>query len=102
MGVDDTVNNVITAQQTAEALLLYSTSANHCNLTANEQTTARYPEIFTLVDSATVSALQQVLQTTGSNDSVTIISAMSLSGNSGANTPGPNSPNTGLCRLSPH
>ncbi|KAJ5105529.1 hypothetical protein NUU61_002876 [Penicillium alfredii] len=100
--VDETVNNVIQSQQ-ASAILLYSASSGHCNFSADDQTTARYPNIFTFVGSNATSALQHTFSDSDS-DSVTIVSAMSfMSGSSGADTGdsggSSNGPNTAMIIL---
>jgi ABC-type spermidine/putrescine transport system permease subunit I len=62
---------VITAAQPAAAIILYSTSATHCNLSTNDQAEA-YRYIFTFKDSTAVAALNQTL-TTAANKTATIV-----------------------------
>ncbi|GLI78691.1 hypothetical protein PoHVEF18_007012 [Penicillium ochrochloron] len=71
LGVDQTVQSVITAAQPAAAIILYSTSATHCNLSTNDQAEA-YRYIFTFKDSTAVAALNQTL-TTAANKTATIV-----------------------------
>lgn len=101
LGVDQTVQSVITATQPAVAIILYSTSAAHCNLTTNDQAEA-YRYIFTLKDSTAVAALNQTL-TTAANKTATIV-PMSYQTTSTVDTSATgtgDSPNTGglLLRL---
>ena len=63
LGVDQTVQGVITAAHPAAAIILYSASATHCNLTTNDQTEA-YRYIFTFTQPNAFAALNQTLVTT--------------------------------------
>ncbi len=91
LGVDQTVQGVITAAQPAAAIILYSASATHCNLTTNDQTEA-YRYIFTFTQSNAFAALNQTL-VTAPNKTVSINPTMSTY--TAATTPDPNSTNPG-------
>jgi hypothetical protein len=102
LGVDQTVQSVITAAQPAVAIILYSSSATHCNLTTDDQTEA-YRYIFTFKDSTAVSALNQTLTTTA-NKTATIVPMSSYQPTTTVDTSASGtggSPNTGglLIRL---
>lgn len=71
LGVDQTVSSVITAAHPAAAIILYSTSSTHCNLSTDDSTEA-YRYIFTFKDSTAVAALNQTL-TTAPNKTVSIV-----------------------------
>ncbi|KAJ5747640.1 uncharacterized protein N7511_009336 [Penicillium nucicola] len=98
--VDQTVQTVLTASALPAAVLLYTHYSSHCNLTADDQTIARYNNIFTLTGPGAWSALQRTF--TEPSPTIAIVS-MSLmtnvptdtgdSGNSG------DSPNTAMIIL---
>ncbi|KAJ5176172.1 uncharacterized protein N7482_002049 [Penicillium canariense] len=99
LGVDQTVQSVITAGQPPAAIILYSASATHCNLSTNDQAEA-YRYIFTLTGSRAVAALNQTL-TTAPNRTVSIV-PMSYPTATGVDTSpgGPGgSPNTAMIIL---
>jgi hypothetical protein len=62
---------VITAAEPAAAIILYSTSSTHCNLTTDDQTEA-YRYIFTFQNSTAVADLTQTLNGTP-NKTVSIV-----------------------------
>ena len=91
LGVDQTVQGVITAAHPAAAIILYSASATHCNLTTNDQTEA-YRYIFTFTQSNGFAALNQTL-VTAPNKTVSINPTMSTY--TAATTADPGSTSTG-------
>ncbi|CAI7587663.1 hypothetical protein PCG10_006534 [Penicillium crustosum] len=70
--VDETIEYV-TSAQSAAAILLYSKTATGCNFTSDDQTAARYPNIFTFTTRGGYSALL------GAFDQSTTISIVSMS-----------------------
>ncbi|KAJ5320204.1 hypothetical protein N7508_000487 [Penicillium antarcticum] len=98
--LDETVKTVLTASSLPAAVLLYTHYSSHCNFTADDQTTARYNNIFTLTGPGAWLALQRTF--TEASPTIAIVS-MSLmtnvptdtgdSGNSG------DSPNTAMIIL---
>lgn len=95
LGVDQTVQSVITAADPAAAIILYSTSSTHCNLTTNVQTEA-YRYIFTFRDPTAVANLTQTLSS-APNKTVSIIPMSyqtTTTVDTSASSTG-NSPNTG-------
>lgn len=91
--VDETIEYV-TSAQSAAAILLYSKTATGCNFTSDDQTAARYPNIFTFTtrggDSALLGAFNQ-------STTISIVSMSYLSGVPSDNDAGgtSDSPNTG-------
>ncbi|KAF7717328.1 Uncharacterized protein PECH_002022 [Penicillium ucsense] len=111
LGVDQTVQSVITAAHPPAAVILYSTSASHCNLTTDDQVEA-YRFIFTLRDFHAVGYLDQLLHTFSdqkvqiqanmSSFTTSTTSNVDSSGSSGGSSSGggsTNSPNTAMIIL---
>ncbi|KAJ5368449.1 uncharacterized protein N7496_008209 [Penicillium cataractarum] len=99
LGVDQTVQSVITAADPAAAIILYSTSSTHCNLTTDDQTEA-YRYIFTFRDLTAVANLTQTLSS-APNKTVSIIPMSyqtTTTVDTSANTTG-DSPNTAMIIL---
>ncbi|EKV09427.1 Zinc finger, RING-type [Penicillium digitatum] len=95
--VDETIEYV-TSAQSAAAILLYSKTATGCNFTSDDQTVARYPNIFTFTSRggypALLSAFHQ--QTTISIVSMSYLAAVPSDGDPGGSG---NSPNTAMIIL---
>lgn len=91
--VDETIEYV-TSAQSAAAILLYSKTATGCNFTSDDQTAARYPNIFTFTTRGGYSAL---LGAFNQSTTINIVSMSYLSGVPSDNDAGgtSDSPNTG-------
>lgn len=91
--VDETIEYV-TSAQSAAAILLYSKTATGCNFTSDDQTAARYPNIFTFTTRGGYSAL---LGAFDRSTTISIVSMSYLSGVPSDNDAGgtSDSPNTG-------
>jgi hypothetical protein len=86
--------------QTPAAVILYSTSATHCNLTTDAQAES-YRYVFTLIgkgsNSSAVTALQEAFNSPNKTVNIIPMSSVSPAGFTGGDTGGgtANSPNTG-------
>ncbi|KAK4867593.1 hypothetical protein LT330_001103 [Penicillium expansum] len=89
--VDETIEYV-TSAQSAAAILLYSKTATGCNFTSDDQTVARYPNIFTFTSQAGYSALLSAFDqpTTISIVSMSYLSAVPSDGDPGGSGDSPN------------
>jgi hypothetical protein len=96
--LDETVQTVLSASALPAAVLLYTRYSSHCNFTADDQTTARYNNIFTLTGPGAWSALQRTFTEASPTIAVVSMSLMTNvptdTGDSGGSG---NSPNTGMC-----
>lgn len=92
-----TVSNLLTAQEKASAVLLYSTSASHCNYTVNNDAAGLYTNVFTLLNPAFAESLSVQLSKQNGNGSLSIVYNMSFVGTVTPSTPdgSTDSPNTG-------
>jgi hypothetical protein len=92
-----TVSNLLTAQEKASAVLLYSASASHCNYTVNNDGVGQYPNVFTLLNSAFAESLRDQLSKQNGDGSLSIIYNMSYVGTVTPSGPdaSTDSPNTG-------
>ncbi|CRL18632.1 Zinc finger, C3HC4 RING-type [Penicillium camemberti] len=95
--VDETIEYV-TSAQSAAAILLYSKTATGCNFTSDDQTAARYPNIFTFTTRGGYSAL---LGAFNQSTTISIVSMSYLSGVPSDNDAGgtSDSPNTAMIIL---
>ncbi|KAJ5214259.1 hypothetical protein N7449_001428 [Penicillium cf. viridicatum] len=95
--VDETIEYV-TSAQSAAAILLYSKTATGCNFTSDDQTAARYPNIFTFTNRGGYSAL---LGAFDQSTTISIVSMSYLSGVPSDNDAGgtSDSPNTAMIIL---
>ncbi|EAW13845.1 putative RING finger domain protein [Aspergillus clavatus NRRL 1] len=96
-----TVTNLLTAQDKAAAVLLYSTSASHCNYTVNDGAAGQYPNVFTLLDSAFATTLNFQPSPLNGDQPISIVYNMSFVGTVNPPTSdGPaDSPNTAMIIL---
>jgi hypothetical protein len=98
--LDETVQTVLSASALPAAVLLYTRYSSHCNFTADDQTTARYNNIFTLTGPGAWSALQRTF--TEASPTIAVVS-MSLMTNTPTDTGesggSGNSPNTAMIIL---
>ncbi|RHZ71309.1 hypothetical protein CDV55_108281 [Aspergillus turcosus] len=96
-----TVSNLLTAQEKASAVLLYSASASHCNYTVNNDAVGQYPNVFILLNSAFAESLRHQLSKQNGNGSLSIVYNMSFVGTVNPSGPdGPtDSPNTAMIIL---
>ncbi|KAI9924952.1 hypothetical protein MW887_006359 [Aspergillus wentii] len=96
-----TVANVLTSQQKASAVLLYSSTATHCNFTANDDNVRQYNNVFTLVSPQTADTLKDQLNSEDHDRSASIVAEMysptpAQGGSGGGTDSGSDSPNTGI------
>ncbi|KAJ5569811.1 uncharacterized protein N7459_009241 [Penicillium hispanicum] len=97
-GVDQAVENVVSAHTTPAAVLLYSLSAAHCNLTSDDPT-ENYSNVFTLLGLRVENSLGHILDSANHsiNANMSIVTATST------NTSDPggagDSPNTAMIIL---
>ncbi|RHZ48497.1 RING-H2 finger protein [Aspergillus thermomutatus] len=96
-----TVSNLLTAQEKASAVLLYSASASHCNYTVNNDAVGQYTNVFTLLNSAFADSLSDQLGKQNGNGSLSIVYNMSFVGTVTPSTPdgSTDSPNTAMIIL---
>lgn len=87
----------LTAQEKASAVLLYSTSASHCNYTVTNDAAAQYTNVFTLLNPAFAESLRVQLSRQNGNGSLSIVYNMSFVGTVTPSTQdgSTDSPNTG-------
>ncbi|KAH1397508.1 hypothetical protein KXX31_001187 [Aspergillus fumigatus] len=96
-----TVSNLLTAQEKASAVLLYSTSASHCNYTVTNDAAAQYTNVFTLLNPAFAESLRVQLSRQNGNGSLSIVYNMSFVGTVTPSTQdgSTDSPNTAMIIL---
>ncbi|KAF7174812.1 hypothetical protein CNMCM7691_003498 [Aspergillus felis] len=96
-----TVSNIVTAQEKASAVLLYSNSASHCNYTVNNDAVGQYTNVFTLLNPAFAESLRAQISKQSGNGSLSIVYNMSFVGTVTPSTPdgSTGSPNTAMIIL---
>jgi hypothetical protein len=101
LDASETVNSILTSQQKPAAVLLYSTTASHCNYTDDRN--SDYAYLFTSLDANGARTIDAQLASTNRTGSSHILPNMSFAPTgpsmSDPNGPGTDSPNTGMYLL---
>lgn len=79
LDASETVSNVVIAPQSPLAILLYSTTARHCNYTADDKT-GPFRNIFTLLNQDSAQTIETLLTSEHHNPSAQIMSFVSPTG----------------------